>query len=101
MKTRLVVALVGLAISFALPNFAQQTVDPKIDQQIRALAVKFDAAINSRDAVAVAALYAQDGVGQIPESKVSAGHGREGISQFVRSKAFWLIANADPRGSCL
>jgi hypothetical protein len=36
MKTRLAVALVGLAISLALPTFAQQKdgVDPKIAQQI-------------------------------------------------------------------
>jgi ketosteroid isomerase-like protein len=35
MKIRLLVALIGLAISFALPTFAQQkdTVDPRIAQQ--------------------------------------------------------------------
>ena len=39
MKMRLVVALVGLAISFAMPSYTQQkdTVDPKVAQQIRAL----------------------------------------------------------------
>jgi uncharacterized protein (TIGR02246 family) len=62
MKIRLVVALVGLAIGFAAPAFAQQTVDPKIEQQIRVLASKYDAAINQHDAPAVAALYAQDAV---------------------------------------
>jgi hypothetical protein len=36
----LLLALVGLAIGFALPTFAQQTVDPKIEQQIRALAAQ-------------------------------------------------------------
>jgi hypothetical protein len=38
MKIRLIVALVGLAISFAAPTFAQQkdTGDPQITQQIRA-----------------------------------------------------------------
>ncbi len=74
-------ALVGLAIGFALPTFAQQkgAVDPKTDQQIRVLAAKYDEAINSHDAADVAALYTQDGVGQIPESKVSPGHGRQGI----------------------
>ena len=36
MKIRLVVALVGLAISFALPTFAQQkeTVDPQLIQKL-------------------------------------------------------------------
>ena len=35
MKIRLIVALVGLAISFAVPTFAQQkdTADPRIVQQ--------------------------------------------------------------------
>jgi len=58
MKIRLVVALAGLAMSFALPAFAQQkdTVDPKIEQQIRVLAAKYDEAINKQDAAAVAAL---------------------------------------------
>ena len=44
MKIRLVVALVGLAIGFALPTFAQQkdTVDRQIAEQIRALAAKYD-----------------------------------------------------------
>jgi uncharacterized protein (TIGR02246 family) len=96
MKTHLLGALVGLAIGFSLPAFAQEkgTVDPKIDQQIRALAVKFDAAINSHDAAAVAALYAQDGVGQIPESKVSAGHGRQGIEKaYARWFKNWNIHN--------
>ena len=52
---RLVVALVGLAISFAVPAFAQQkdTADPQIDEQI---VKKFDEAFNNGDAAAVAAL---------------------------------------------
>jgi ketosteroid isomerase-like protein len=64
MKIRLLLALVGLAISFALPIFAQQkdTVDPQIAQQIRVLAMKYDEAINMHDAAAVAALYTQDAV---------------------------------------
>jgi len=64
MKTRSLLILAGLAINFALPSFAQQkdAVDPKVEQQIRLLAAKYDDAINRRDATAVAALYAQDGV---------------------------------------
>jgi hypothetical protein len=55
--------LVGSAINFGLPAFAEQkdTVDPQIAQQIRVLAAKYDEAINKHDAAAVAALYAQDG----------------------------------------
>jgi uncharacterized protein (TIGR02246 family) len=94
LKTRLVVALVGLAISFALPTFAQKTVDPKIEQQIRVLAQKYDAAINNHDPAAVAALYTEDGVGQIPESKVSPGHGREGIEKaYARWFKGWQVGN--------
>src|SRR5271170_1034202 len=64
MKTRLVVALAGLATSFALPAFAQEKdkVDLKIEQQIRLLAADYDAAINKHDPAAVAALYAQNAV---------------------------------------
>jgi hypothetical protein len=49
MKIRLAVALVGLAIGFAVLVFAQQkdTVDPKIAEQIRALMTKWDEAFNS------------------------------------------------------
>ena len=62
MKIRLAVALVGLAFGFDIPTFAQQkeTVDPKVEQQIRALA--YDRASNEHDPVAVAALRTQDGV---------------------------------------
>jgi uncharacterized protein (TIGR02246 family) len=64
MKMRLVVALTGLVISFAVPTFAQQkdTGDTKIAQQIRALAIEYENAFNRHDAVAVAALFTEDGV---------------------------------------
>jgi uncharacterized protein (TIGR02246 family) len=64
MKNRLVVALVGLAISFALPTFAQQTntPDPQLRQQLDALAKKFDEAYNNNDAAALAALFTEDAV---------------------------------------
>jgi uncharacterized protein (TIGR02246 family) len=96
MKIRLVVALGGLAMTFALPAFAQQNnkVDPKVEQQIRALAAKYDEAINRHDAAAVASLYTQDGVGQIPESKVSPGHGRQGIEKaYGRWFKGWQVGN--------
>jgi len=59
MKIRLLLFLVGLAISFALPTFAQQkdVVDPKARQQIEAALMKFDDAFNKHDASAIAALY--------------------------------------------
>ena len=67
MKIRLVVALVGLAISFALPTFAQEkeeanpfpfspiAASPQIVQQLEAINLKFDEAFNKHDATAVAA----------------------------------------------
>src|SRR5467141_2031945 len=62
MKIRFLLALVGLAIGFAAPALAQlkDTVDPKTAQEIRALAMKYDAALNKQDPAAVAALYAED-----------------------------------------
>ena len=64
MKIRLLVVLVGLAISFALPILAQQkdAVDPKVAEQIRAFAINYDEVFNKNDPAAVAALYAEDAV---------------------------------------
>jgi len=64
MKIRLLGALVGLAISFALPTFAQQnkTVDPQIIEQIIAVGKKFAEADNHNDAAALAALFTEDAV---------------------------------------
>jgi uncharacterized protein (TIGR02246 family) len=64
MKIRCLLALVGLAISFALPTFAQEknTVDPQVRQQIEAVFMKFQEAYNKHDAAAMAALHTQDAV---------------------------------------
>ena len=64
MKIVSVLTLVGLAISFAFPTFAQQTntPDPQLRQQLLTLAKKFDDAINKNDAAALAALYTEDAV---------------------------------------
>jgi hypothetical protein len=51
MKIRLVVAFVGLAISIALPAFAEtNTPDPQQREQLLALAKKFENAWNNNDA---------------------------------------------------
>jgi ketosteroid isomerase-like protein len=62
MKIRLLGALVGLAISFALSTFAQQrdSVDPEVRNQIEAALKMREEAINKSDAAAVAALYTLD-----------------------------------------
>jgi ketosteroid isomerase-like protein len=65
MKIRLVVALVGLAIGFAVPAFAQQkesTPNEQDRQWLDALVKKFDEAWNNNDAAALAAFYAEDAV---------------------------------------
>ena len=64
MKIRSALALAGLAVGFVFPTFAGQkdAIDPKIDQQIRALASKFDEAYNKNDPGGVAALYTEDAV---------------------------------------
>jgi hypothetical protein len=75
MKIRSIVALAGLAISFALPTFAQQkgTADPRIAQQrdlvgvpkvldeFGVLATQQSEAFTNKDAAAVAALFTEDG----------------------------------------
>ena len=54
MKIRLAVALVGLAINFALPTFAQQTntPDPQLRQKLVDVIAKHADAINKNDAAA-------------------------------------------------
>ena len=80
MKVGLLGTLVGLAISFALPTFAQQkeTVDPKVIEQLNALDKKYDEAQNSNDAAAVAALYTEDAVWVTPQGTIV---GREAIEK--------------------
>src|SRR5271154_1854404 len=80
MKIRHLLTIVGFAIIFTLPAFAQQkdTVDPKISEQIRVLASKYDEAINRQDATGVAALYSQDGVWVTHDG---AFHGRQAIEK--------------------
>src|SRR6201984_1479200 len=64
MKIRSVVTIVGLAISFALPTFAQQTntPDPQLREAFVAYCKKEDEAWNNNDAIALAALYTEDAV---------------------------------------
>jgi ketosteroid isomerase-like protein len=81
MKIRLVGALVGLAISFVLPTFAQQkdTADPLIRQQIDALDKKIGEAYSNDGAAAIAALFTEEGVLVTPQGTV---YGREAIEKW-------------------
>ena len=64
MKIRLLLAFVGLAISLAVPTFAQQkdAVDPQITEKLNANIKAYDEAVNNNDAAALAALYTEDAV---------------------------------------
>jgi uncharacterized protein (TIGR02246 family) len=78
MKIRLVVALVGLAIGFIAPTFAQQKETLDAQAVKKALAGKYDEAENSNDAAAVAALYTEDAVWVTPQGPIV---GREAIEK--------------------
>jgi uncharacterized protein (TIGR02246 family) len=81
MKMRLLVTLAGLAISFALPTFAQQkeTVDPQIIVQLNAIAKKYNEAINNHDAAAMGALYTEDAIFVTDRGPI---YGREAIEKW-------------------
>ena len=90
MKIRTVVALVGSAISFALPISAQQqdTVTPEVRQQIEAVLMKFDEAYNKHDAAAIADLFTPDAVEVFRwGSEGGAAVGQQGIKKRYESEA--------------
>jgi ketosteroid isomerase-like protein len=82
MKMHLV-ALVGLAIGFALPTFAQEqsTVDPEVRQQIEAVLTKFGEAQNKHDATAVADLFTLDAIRVLDWTGGGTINGREAIGK--------------------
>ena len=59
MKIHFLGSLVGLAIGFVLPIFAQHkdTADPQVRQEIEATLLKFEEAFNNHDAAARATLF--------------------------------------------
>jgi hypothetical protein len=91
MKNCLAIALAGLAISLALPSFAQEkeevnpfpfraiAASPQIVQQLEAINLKLDEAFNKHDAVAVAAIYI---VNAIQVTPVGIFSGREAIEKY-------------------
>ena len=92
MKIRFLLVLVGLAMSFALPTFAEQndTAGPRIVQQRDLLGIpdalavfgelsgKLDDAYNNKDAEAAAALFTEDAVLVTPDGMV---FGRQAIEK--------------------
>jgi len=109
MKAAVAVALVGLAISFALPTLAQQTntssspattataqqgdtVDPQVAEQVRALASKYDQVFNKNDATALGALFSEDAVFSGLHGRLN---GRQAIENFHSQQVFarWHVNN--------
>jgi uncharacterized protein (TIGR02246 family) len=88
MKTRLVVPLLGLAISFALPAYAQQkdVADPQTTQKILAICKAYDEASNNYDGAAIAALYTRDGVFVSPQGPLT---GRQAIQKWYTDLYQW------------
>jgi ketosteroid isomerase-like protein len=88
MKIRTVVALVGSAIGFALPIFAQQqdTVAPEVRQQIEAVLMKFDEAYNNHDAAAIADLFTLDAVEVFAADPASAARGTAVGQQAIKKR---------------
>src|ERR1700761_6771411 len=92
MNIRSIVTLIGLAISLALPIFAQEKEDvkpfpftpipagPQLVQQIEAIDQKFDEAFNKHDATAVGTLYIANAVQVTPAGSFS---GREAIEGYM------------------
>ncbi|MBV8351718.1 MAG: nuclear transport factor 2 family protein [Verrucomicrobia bacterium] len=101
MKRRSVVSLVGLAISFALPTFAQQNAmvpDRQVIEQLGALGQKYKEAYANNDAAALAACYTWDAVIVTPQGPV---YGRDAIEnwyadQIERSHPKNHIDKVDP-----
>jgi uncharacterized protein (TIGR02246 family) len=84
MKIRYLLALVGLAISFALPSFAQQKdaiTDPQIIEQLHAIGKKTDEAMLKGDIAARVALFTEDAVFVTPGGPL---YGRQAIEQYYK-----------------
>jgi len=81
MKTRLPGALAGLAISVALPIYAQQKdlADPQTTQKMLARSKAFDEASNNHDAAAIAEQFTRDGVFVTTEGPIT---GRQAIQKW-------------------
>ena len=81
MKKCLAVPLVGLAISFALPTYAQQKdlADPQTIQKILAMGKAASEAHNNLDAAAFAAIYARNAVFLTPDRPII---GRQAIQKW-------------------
>ena len=96
MKNHLVVPLVGLAISFALPTYAQQKdlADPQTVQKIGAMGKSAQEAHNNLDAAAFAAIYARNAVFLTPDRPII---GRQAIQKWFTD--FFQTSPLHPQNS--
>src|SRR6516164_5505791 len=80
--------LVWLAVSFALPTYAQQKdlADPQTTQKLLAAVKAVDDAVNNNDPAAMAALYTRDAVFVTPEGPII---GRQAIQKWYTDLYQW------------
>ena len=78
---RLLITLVGLAIGFVMPAFAQtkETVDPQTKVQLDGLTQKFATALDSNDPAQMATVFAKDAVYVTNKGPL---HGQEEIPNY-------------------
>jgi ketosteroid isomerase-like protein len=97
MRIRLLVALVGLVVSVALPALAQQTStpDPQLREKLVAAIKKHTDALDKNDAVAVAANFTEDGILVTPDGPI---FGRDSIEKYYEGvfKQIQLSDNLAP-----
>jgi uncharacterized protein (TIGR02246 family) len=80
MKIFSVLTVVGLAFSFALPIFAQQsTPDPQLREKLIAAIKKHTDALDKNDATAVASNFTENGILVTPDGPI---FGREAIEKY-------------------
>ena len=98
MKKRLILPLVGLTISFALPTYAQQKemADPQTTQKILAILKAYTEGMDNNDGAAVAALFTRDAVFVTTEGPII---GRQARSSALTAAAFSPPLQTTPRGS--
>ena len=88
MKPRILGAIIGLVIAFALPTYAQQMdlADPQTTQKILALIEALNEAQNNNDAAAIAAFFTRDGVFVTLEGSII---GRQAIQKWFTDVYQW------------